>query len=69
MTWRSWLAELTVLARAHGGTVDRTRGGHLVVRLPNGAAVYTSGTPSDHRVLRNTRADVRRAAAQPRRAC
>jgi hypothetical protein len=67
VTWRSWLAELTALAAAHGGTVERTRGGHVVVRLPNGATVYTSATPSDRRALLNTRADLRRAATAPRR--
>lgn len=54
MNARIWLAELIALARAHNATVERTRGGHLRIRLPNGATVHTSATPSDHRVYQNT---------------
>lgn len=62
MNSRTWRATLADLAAEHGGTLEHTQGTHLVIRLGNGARVYTSATPSDHRAIMNVRADVRRAA-------
>lgn len=47
-------------ARAHGWELTRTRGGHLRLRSPHGATVLFGCSPSDHRAVRNLRADLRR---------
>lgn len=47
-------------ARRLGAEIRQTKGCHIVFVLPNGERVITSGTPSDHRVLKNTTAELRR---------
>jgi len=45
-----------------GFTVERTKGGHWLVRNPEGRAVATiAGTTSDHRSMRNVLTYLRRA--------
>ena len=61
------LRQLVRDLRRQGFSVDRTRGGHLMVRCPDGRAVCTlSGTPGDRRAHRNARAQLRRAGARLR---
>jgi predicted RNA binding protein YcfA (HicA-like mRNA interferase family) len=55
------LARLLRQASACGWQLVRTRKSHWLLRHPSGAVVVTSGTPSDQRALRNTRAQLRRA--------
>lgn len=61
MTSRSeWHRKVVSLAARHGCTLGRTRGGHLVLRHPDGWRVVTSSTPSDDKAIRNVLADIRR---------
>lgn len=53
-------AELRTLERA-GYRV--TKAAHVKVIAPNGRTVTLSGTPSDHRAVRNIKADLRRLRA------
>ena len=55
------LERLLRQASASGWRVARTRGGHWRLLYPNGGIVVLSSTPSDHRALRNVRAQMRRA--------
>jgi predicted RNA binding protein YcfA (HicA-like mRNA interferase family) len=55
------LKQLLRQASACGWQVTRTRGGHWRLLRPNGGIVVLSSTPSDHRALRNVRAQMRRA--------
>ena len=48
-------------AEAHGWQVTRTRNGHWRLLHPGGGIVVMSSSPSDHRALRNMRAQMRRA--------
>ena len=48
-------------AESNGCTVVATRNGHYKIMVKGGGIVHTSGTPSDHRALRNTIAQIRRA--------
>jgi hypothetical protein len=41
--------------------VEYTGKQHIRIVLPNGRSVFTSGTPSDVRIVRKVRARVRRA--------
>ena len=43
-----------------------TGSGHIRLRLPNGAQVIVSATPSDGRFIKNVRTTVRRALSQSR---
>lgn len=52
----SEIRRLASLAVQQGWRVGRTRKGHVVFRPQVGTPVTTSGTPSDWRVLANTRA-------------
>ena len=63
MTMKRWLSELQKLVdELGGGTIERTRGDHLMIRLSRGGPpVYTASTPSDYRAIDNTRRDLRRA--------
>ena len=45
---------------AQGCAIDKTTRGHIRVRLPNGAQVVTSGTPSDYRARRNVVSELKR---------
>jgi len=54
------LRALIKAARAQGFTVERTRGGHWLVRNAEGRAVATiAGTASDHRAWLNSLARLR----------
>lgn len=48
-------------AKALGCTIEPTRKHHLAITTPSGARVICPGTPSDHRCLKNTTAELRRA--------
>lgn len=56
------LKDLERAARAQGWEVGRTKKGHprFVPPDPTGEIVVTSGTPSDHRFLKNLLADLKR---------
>lgn len=55
------------VARRAGWTITHTRkGGHLVWRAPSGRKVQTSGSPSDHRTVKNELARLRRAGLKDR---
>ena len=53
-----------LLAQEPGWVVSPTRSGHWKLIAPSGAIVFTSGTPSDHRTLKNLRAQMHRALRQ-----
>lgn len=55
------LSKLFRVARSRGWTCQRTRHGHIMMRHPNGAVVFTGSTPSDARAIRNAKADIARA--------
>jgi predicted RNA binding protein YcfA (HicA-like mRNA interferase family) len=44
-----------------GWAATLTKGSHVRLIHPGGAIVFASGTPGDHRVIRNVKADLRRA--------
>jgi hypothetical protein len=44
----------------HGFRVSRTNGGHLRFEGPNGELVFGASTPSDHRSLKNLKAQLDR---------
>nr|WP_250807463.1 hypothetical protein [Neorhizobium tomejilense] len=47
--------------------IERTKSGHLAVRLARGGAkvtVFAPGTPSDHRSMLNVRTKLKRAASE-----
>jgi predicted RNA binding protein YcfA (HicA-like mRNA interferase family) len=48
-------------ARRRGWTISVTNGGHLRLRHPNGATVFTASSPSDRRARTAVAADLRRA--------
>lgn len=52
--------DLAKQAQAAGWRVEQTRNGHLRFLGPNGQIVICSGTPSDCRSVKNTRAQLRR---------
>lgn len=54
------LRPLVRAAIAAGWTVTKTGGGHLRFRSPTGALVFAPSTPSDHRSVKNTAAELRR---------
>lgn len=57
--------EIEVMMRGLGfALVRRTGSGHLYWQHPSGVRYTTPCTPSDHRGLRNARADIRRALAR-----
>lgn len=48
--------------QAMGVRMEKRRSGHIVVYPPNGSSpVFTSGTPSDHRALKNFKSNLRKA--------
>lgn len=55
--------ELLRALQRQGWIVGRTKRGHYRIVGPAGQVVYTSGTPSDHRVYYNFRAKLRRSGA------
>lgn len=57
--------EIEQLMRQLGfSLVRRTGSGHLCWQHPSGVRYTTPSSPSDHRGLRNARADIRRALAR-----
>jgi hypothetical protein len=61
---RDYRKRLAALAKAHGYTIGRTRNDHLVLTKPGRPKIFTSWTPSSHRVLKNVAADLKRAERQ-----
>lgn len=57
------LRDLIRDALAAGWEIERTGSNHLKFRR-NGKMVIASGTPSDHRAIRNIATDLRRAERQ-----
>lgn len=57
------LKALLASMEEQGATVRRTSNGFQIM-CPAGGIVTIHGTPSDHRALRNVRADVRRAGME-----
>ena len=55
------LRELYQAAREQGWTVTPTKGGHLRWENPDGRFTFSSSSPSRQRVLKHTKADLRRA--------
>jgi hypothetical protein len=53
-------SDLIKVAAALGYSAEPMANGHLAFRHPSGALVHASGTPSDHRALRNAKGDLRR---------
>lgn len=59
------LQDLALEAQAkHGALAKKTSKGHLLLKFPNGQTVLLSGTPSDHRTVKNSRAQIRRATQE-----
>jgi hypothetical protein len=58
---------LAKLARKHSWVISPTRNGHLRWRRPDGHAVITAGSPSDHRGIRNDKARLRKAGLNEER--
>jgi hypothetical protein len=56
-----WLREIRHEFEPLGVKVSHTNGGHLRLDLPNGKPIFTGSTPSDWRVMRKVRSQVRRA--------
>lgn len=49
-------------ARAEGWTVEPTKNNsHIKMISPSGRVVFISGSPSDHRAMKNALGDLRRA--------
>lgn len=61
MTRATYQRAIRDLARQHGWTVDKTRGGHLRLSRPGSGPVFCASTPSCPRALANTRAEMKRA--------
>lgn len=57
---RSEYGPLIEAALAAGWTLERTGGGHLRLRSPEGASVVFPSSPSDWRGARNLRSTLRR---------
>lgn len=55
------LRDLGKKALAAGWEITRTRNLHIRWKSPTGALVYTSGTPSDRRTVRNVAALLKKA--------
>ena len=54
------IRSLIRVAKAQGWAVDTTKGNHVRFTSPAGEVVVTSGTPSDHRVVENVKARLKR---------
>jgi predicted RNA binding protein YcfA (HicA-like mRNA interferase family) len=57
---RKEVSDLVRRARERGWVVEKTRGGHLRWRSPEGKVVFSGSTPSDVRAVRNIRSLLRR---------
>ncbi len=60
MSNTSEVRKLVRLLVKQGIRVERARNGHLDVYCPDGQRVQLSFSPSDHRAIRNTKANLRR---------
>lgn len=60
------MRELVKEAAKDGWTVTLRKGGHLKFEHPEAACVFASSTPSDHRSVANTRAQLRRNLKEAR---
>jgi hypothetical protein len=60
------LQKLITYAQARGWTVTKTASGHIRLRHPSGALIYTGSTPPDHRAVLNASSAIRRAERQPK---
>jgi len=54
------MQRLVKAAENAGWMVSRTKKNHLKFKAPTGATVIAASTPSDHRSVMNTRAELRR---------
>jgi hypothetical protein len=61
MTRSQWKRVLGDLARQFGRSLEYTGSGHWRLVKPGYRDLFTSSTPSDHRILQNVRAKLRRA--------
>lgn len=58
---RKEIKQLKKALEAEGYSVDPTRGGHLKVTHPDkDGVVFMPSTPSDHRSIKNTKAELKR---------
>ena len=57
------MSKLIKSLRLQGWVCALTRSGHWRCQAPDGSLYFASQTPSDHRAIRNTRADLRRLGA------
>jgi hypothetical protein len=53
------IAGLIKAAKAHGCTVEQTKGLHWKVKVPGKGIVVLASTPSDHRGTKNARSRLR----------
>lgn len=58
---RKHVRELLILADELGWELSWTKGSHLVFRKPDRPLVFSAGTPSDPRSVRNLKAQLIRA--------
>lgn len=58
-----WARDIEALAKEFGCVLGRTRSRHFRLVHPSGWVVIASGSPSDHHVLKNVRATLRRKVA------
>lgn len=64
MTQKKWIKKVSRVCEPFGYEVTGlTKSGHLKLTHPTLPTIFTSGTPSDHRVIRNLRKKLRQAAA------
>ena len=61
---RKWERTVASLASQYGYKVDNEGKRHLKLRKANCAVIYVSSTPSDWRVLRKLRSQLRRFSAK-----
>lgn len=57
------MKDIVKTLRSQGWTVTLTRSNHYRCQSPSGASTWTPSTPSDHRGIKNLRADLRRLGA------
>lgn len=64
MSSRKEVNQLMTWATDRGWKVSRTAKGHIRFDRPGHPVAFTSGTPSDHRTIKNTKAQILRAERQ-----
>jgi len=60
MTPREWRKQVAELADDYGYEVTRSQNNHLRLTKPGHPVVFTSGSSSDWRTIKNLRAQLRR---------